>query len=338
MYFTNVQWLPHINRNDDNMRGRIASALEGLGTPIPGYPEGHYKYHNSYSFYNSRQPVPDTPPFTEEQAAYALEKIEEAIRNRDYEGWSRVGLSKWTRPWDVVPELRQFSVPEGDFGVGIEVEMGFKSTEDAAYFCNWMKDWKYVTFDYEGGDYPIEATFPPMLYSEMNNRSLPFRYLRKLTKEKDRVFEHRENDCVGTHINVSKGGITNYNPDGRLGDLNRALKELTGNKDLSTKYFGRRPYGLAFNQGRYIEFKLFNSQLSDKRLRQYIDMAVSLVELVVGKLDTTIDAKAVHIALEEGFCKSLKVKPVVEEVTTERKMDTFEAGPYMYDVPVALAA
>ena len=55
---------------------------------------------------------------------------------------------------------------------------------------------------------------------------------------------------------------------------------LTNEQHL--KYFGRRPYGYGHDQVTHIEYKLFNSQLDPKRLRQYIDIAVSLTKLVAG--------------------------------------------------------
>lgn len=347
MYFTHMQWLPYINGGGTvdsydraHERRYIALALELADTPIPGYPTGFAEWQRRFRI-NWNIEAPEAPPFTAEQAEFALANIELAIRNREWDKFKHLCLSKWTRPWEVVPELKQFKAPKGDYGVGIEIEMGFNSDKDATFFCEYMKDWKNVTFDREGGKYPIETTFPPTIYSEINSRYLPFRYLRYLTKNKDRVYKHDETAAVGTHINVSKGGITNYNPNGRLTDLNNCLKNIIKNNDLNIKYFGRRPYGLAFNQGKWVEFKLFNSQLSDKRLRQYIDIAVSLIDLVVGKTDTPMTLQNVHIALEEGFCKSLKTKPVVDPKDTEglETMPRVQSyAPHYIIPPVAEAA
>jgi hypothetical protein len=73
------------------------------------------------------------------------------------------------------------------------------------------------------------------------------------------------------------------------------------------RYFGRAPYDYCFGQGlnwtdgscRWVEFKLFNSQLEPARLQQYVDEAVSLVKLMMS--DQDINAHTVHIALEEGY-------------------------------------
>jgi hypothetical protein len=320
MYFTGAQFMPYINSmerwNNADQRFTMAAALEGAGTPIPGYPTGFAEWQKTTAsiYYSSkRPPKPEAPEFTLEQATFVVEKIEEQIRSRNVNNdnfrYLSPTLYKWIRPWDVVPELKTFKVPKNDYGVGIEVEMGFRSVKDAQFFCDFMKDWKHVTFDFEGGDVPIETTFPPMIYSEMNSRSLPFRYLRHLEKNKERVHPHFHESGVGTHLNVSKGGVTNYNPDNRLHLLNNRLQELINNSyDLALKYFGRRPYGLAFNQGKWVEFKLFNSVTDQKRLRQYIDIAVSLIALVLDEDKKPITAQNVHIALEEGFCKSLREK------------------------------
>ena len=50
-----------------------------------------------------------------------------------------VDLWKWYRPWDVVPKLRDFQAPEGDYGIGVEVEMGFRSERAAQTIANKSK-------------------------------------------------------------------------------------------------------------------------------------------------------------------------------------------------------
>ena len=50
------------------------------------------------------------------------------------------GVGKWYRPWFVVPKLRDFAPPEGDYGIGVEIELGFNTLEDAKFVANKVKN------------------------------------------------------------------------------------------------------------------------------------------------------------------------------------------------------
>ena len=212
-------------------------------------------------------------------------------------------VAKWYRPWDVVPKLRNFQVPEGDYGIGVEVEMGFRSGSDARHIANLVKNWRYIAVDIEGGDYPIEATFPPALYSKLSSKTQVFRYLKLLRDNIDRVYQHRENSFVGTHINVSKGGVTYYN----FSKVNQMYYLLIGmrnqpqHRELCNKYFGRNPYGGVYDRGGYLEYKLFNSTTDGKALKRYINIAVALTDLIDS--DQEITEESVFAACELGYNK-----------------------------------
>jgi hypothetical protein len=211
-----------------------------------------------------------------------------------------VDLYKWHRPWDVVPKLREFSAPEGEYAVGIEVEMGFNTRADASFIAKKVQHWKYIALDFEGGDEPIEATFPPFLYNKMSSKCQPFRYLKLLSDNADKVEEHSEYDEVGTHVNVSKGGAV-ANTD-RVYAVKSVLEGLS--YDSKCKYFGRRPYGYCNTyggNGKYIEFKLFNSTTDSKVLRKYIHVAVALADIIYGDVDIT--QEVVIAALETAHSK-----------------------------------
>lgn len=211
-----------------------------------------------------------------------------------------IDLYKWHRPWDVVPKLREFSAPEGEYAVGIEVEMGFNSRSDASFIAKKVQHWKYIALDYEGGDEPIEATFPPFLYNKMSSKRQPFRYLKLLTDNLDKVEEHDVDDQIGTHVNVSKGGaVANSN---RAYQLKSILEDFNYAQNL--KYFGRNPYGYCNTyggNGKYIEFKLFNSTTDSKVLRKYIHVAVALADIIYS--DVEITEEVVTAALETAHSK-----------------------------------
>lgn len=238
----------------------------------------------------------------------------EAIVRRDANAYISenvycVYVGKWLRPWDIVPALRNWQAPEGDYGIGVEVEMGFRSLAASRTIADKIKNWKHIAVDTEGGDYPIEATFPPFLYSKMNSKRQPFRYLKLLRDNIGLVQRHAPGAVIGTHINVSKGGVNSYNYN-RIEDMNCVLETLVGarwdntppQRALATKYFGRNPYGFAnCNSGKYLEYKLFNSTTDGKALRRYINIAVSLTELITSTRE--INEESVIAALEAGYTK-----------------------------------
>lgn len=297
MYFSHVQFMAHANREG---QGHIRRGVrwELLGNTDPQYHYANNPVYNTLS----------TDDLTEDEAATYLTAKLEAIANRDSNSRVGMGTGKWHRPWDIVPELKEWSAPVGDYGVGVEVEMGFNTIEAAQQVAHHVKDWEYITLDYEGGDIPIEATFPPVPYSEFSS-SYAMQYLAYLKENEALVYDHYADESVGTHINVSVGG--QRIPSHRVDTMFEVLSDEFYNYELRLKYFGRHPYDFCFAQGsnwtdgtcRWVEFKLFNSQLEPARLQQYVDEAVSLVKLMMS--DEDINYRTVHIALEEGYCKSL---------------------------------
>ena len=243
--------------------------------------------------------------------AKRLRKIKQAILDRDYDAnvydcdyADAISVTKWLRPWDVVPKLKNFWPEADDFGVGVEIEYGFRSNEDAQWIANKVQHWKYITLDYEGGEYPIEATFPPVAYSKLSSRSQALRYCKLLAQESDRVEEHEACYSVGTHVNVSKGGndMSSHSVAYRLDILRRILCELRVRQLF--KYFGRAPYGYGYVRetasGRcFVEWKLFNSTTSAATLKRYINIAVALTDLTYSS--QYISRESVMTALEYGY-------------------------------------
>ena len=210
-------------------------------------------------------------------------------------------VGKWTRPWDVVPAIKNFQAPEGDYGIGIEVEMGFNSLEDAQFIAKTISNWRHIAIDEEGGSYPLEVTFPPFLYSKLSATSQPCRYLQLLNKHIHKVYEHDWNEEVGTHVNVSKGGVIEFDED-RIYQVNDIL-ECDLSEEQEHQFFGRTPYGYGNICGKesVLEWKLFNSVTDYKVLKRYINIAVALTDLVAS--DVEINESAVMNALNNGYNK-----------------------------------
>jgi hypothetical protein len=214
-------------------------------------------------------------------------------------------VTKWVRPWEVPGCGANFTAQPGDFGVGIEVEMGFHTREDAQYIANKVRNWRHVTLDYEGGTYPIEATFPPVSYKKFGPRSQAMRYLSLLQREASRVVRHSTRHQVGTHVNVTKGGINaarGGHAHSRVSDVSNMLFHLSS--DRKVRYFGRIPYGYGYIQGHGgIEWKLFNSTIDPKVLRTYVNIAVALTDHVLSD-DPLCDEAGLIQLLEAAYRKT----------------------------------
>lgn len=274
----------------------------------------NYGHEENIRYVGSREALVtySQEPLTLKECQHILRKVKDAIADRDVNRYQMLG--KWYRPWAVVPELINWRAPAGDFGVGVEVEMGFRDRAAARIVANHIKHWKYVAIDYEGGHDPIEATFAPIRYSKLSSKSQVIRYLKYLNTVRNLVVNHSNNNSVGTHVNVSVGDhvtLNNFGP--RLREVNTQLSnicsrrdqygDMTGTSESARKYFGRYPYGWgSLGSSRFIEWKLFNSQLDPKRLVQYIDIAVALTKLVV-TTSIPVTQVAVLAALEEGYNK-----------------------------------
>lgn len=207
---------------------------------------------------------------------------------------------KWYRPWEVVPALRAWQAPVGDWGVGIEIELGFGTYERAQQAARAVQNMKYITLDFEGGPAPIEATFPPCKYSTYGAKSQASRYLKMVGHL---AASHSPTSIIGTHVNVSKGGRAGRPSQHRLQEVNSVLVRL--NTELQTKYFGRRPYGYGYLRGFGVEWKLFNSSTDWRILRRYVDVAVALSDITYGS--GVINQERVVAALETAYNKN-KIK------------------------------
>lgn len=217
---------------------------------------------------------------------------------RDYD--NHIDLHKWIRPWQIIPKLRQFSAPAGDYGIGVELEAGFNSKSDAQAIASKVQHWRNITLDFEYGiTNPIEATFPPFLYSKMSSKCQPFRYAKLLSQQDSGVRQHTAGEEVGCHINVSKGGV--ISPSYRRVYSMADILECNLTRDEKNKYFGRQPYGYCYDEEHYVEFKLFNSTTDSKVLRRYIHIAVALADIIYGEQEIT--DSLVRAALSTAYNK-----------------------------------
>lgn len=254
--------------------------------------------------------LPYNARVTKKQFSKYLGVVKQAIVDRQHtietDTGDEITISKWYRPWVVVPALRNYEAPLGEYAVGIEIEFGFRSQDASRLVAEHIANWRYVALDYEGGSNPIEATFAPVEYNKFNGNSQASRYLKFLHTNRHLVTQHGLYSMVGTHINVSKGGAR---PDASRRILaNSYMSDLSADQKL--KYFGRStPYAYTRQgDGNYVECKMFNSVTDWKRLRQYVDIAVSICDLIYSSRH--ISATSVLRALEAGYNKRNKAANV----------------------------
>lgn len=244
--------------------------------------------------------------FTKRAVARIHKRAIEAVMSRESDTYYEEGgkeyytdVWKWYRPWDVVPSLKSWQAPAGDFGVGIEIELGFDSRRHVNSIMKAVRHWKYITMDFEGcGDYPIEATFPPVCYSKFSPKSQACRYLKLVD---GKALEHDEEEMVGTHINVSVGGRAHRDNAARRQSVNSIIEYYHNGfgAEHQEKYFGRRPYGGIRTAGTHYECKMFNSVTDWKVLRRYVDISIELIKLI--ESEEVINASSVIAACERGY-------------------------------------
>ena len=248
-------------------------------------------------------------PITRKRAAKVLSEIKQAIVDReddyDLNRHYSINVGKFARPWHVVDKLRNFRPPQGDYGIGVEVEYGFNSHSDATDVVMHIKNWRHIAVDKEGWPNGIETTFAPTLYSKMNKKSQCFRYLDYLRANLGKVHPHDPSSTIGTHVNVSAHERLSSARCHRV----RSTIEYMGHA-TKERFFGRpQPYGAGVVRPttgghNYIEWKLFNSTTDSKKLREYINVAVSLTKLVEG--NDIINMETVTQACERGLLGRVK--------------------------------
>lgn len=248
--------------------------------------------------------IPGTTQPCKKRVRAHVRSLKAAIVNRQTAvRWA----AKWLRPWDVVPALRNYQAPDGQFAVGVEVEMGFNDRNAVRAVASHIQHWKHITLDNEGGNYPLEVTFPPVVYSKFGRRCQVANYLRYLnsTDHVNRA-ELEQSAYIGTHVNISKGGntIPVATMQSRCATMNTVLPNSTHSLggEIKRRYFGRDiPYGYSVWQGHYVEFKMFKSSTDFTAMKRYVNIAVALADLLYS--DRRINNDSIREALELGYNK-----------------------------------
>ena len=273
--------------------GGALSVETRSGAPLSG--PNDYGYIGRYYSYTS-----NTGYITRENAKRVVAQFKQAM-----ESSGNVWASKYIRPWQFTtrtfPAIRQMRM-------GVEIELGFRSSEARRAARNWLLGVTDAVFDCEGaGQYPLEATFAPCAFNALlHPKSKVLQYLDFV---RESTVSHSREAQVGTHINLSTTAIAStsnrtpnlvaraceqirawflndayceYEPMESIRDI---VHPATGHHSLSevrNKLFGRNPYGGAYhhyghrgNPG-WIELKLFNSTTDTATFKHYTRVAAAI--------------------------------------------------------------
>lgn len=238
-----------------------------------------------------------------------IDKAYDKYRQQIIDGYH----GKPARPWEIIDITR--GLDKDAVWVGIEIEMGFKDTYTMKRTREYILDnFDYVTCDIEGGEFPVEATFPPVEVGKLfTSDSYLTQYYNDVLSKRGAATKHSPQDWVGTHVNISTPKYRN-NPDSAWSNamscVDEALEHIgvgenaynfrsvstySGDAKVCQQLFGRVPYsGINPNSGRsgkWIELKLFNSTTDFEVLQWYVKVSELIAKLIDDDDITTTKAE-----------------------------------------------
>lgn len=245
--------------NDESFRAELSSAM-GLG------------YYNRREMAQTLQQGNINREAALEVYAYAREYL---VSNGFYD-------YKALRPWDWDRNALT-SLDPNQAWWGFEFETGYESEEDRATMIRFAWDaFDGMCFDAEGeGGVYSEVTFSPAERSKfLDGTADAFKFMQYLN-DNPQLVNNTGYSMVGTHLNLSVPWARN-NPT-----KNRDLEYLLNNTLHKIPfgrytYFGRETlYGGAFDQGTYVELKLFRTTYSMEQFQRYIKSADALTRIAL---------------------------------------------------------
>ena len=195
---------------------------------------------------------------------------------------------KALRPWEVTDLYS--NLDQSKAWIGWEVETGWCSSNNRGRVINkFLNTYNHVCTDDEGYGYGVELTWCPKEVDYWDASSPdklhPLLFVASCADEYI-ADEHRPNNMVGTHANVSTPASRSLSPAHmRLlcSALNYGLREMSD--DEKEEVFGRdKLYAGFFVRGdddnAWLEGKLFNSTYDEAVAKEYIRAGARLVEVV----------------------------------------------------------
>lgn len=224
--------------------------------------------------------------FTIENAKKALEYI----RDR-----AKVGNFPWykgMRPHNNIPEIVNFKVPKGDYSIGVEIEHRMANQKAREEAIDFIFDMDYVCLDSDGGGALLEATFPPILLSEIDEKWNACRWLDFLKKNKS-VATSDPTDYVGIHVNIGSSTYKGMSHDNF--NTKRVVIATMFTAKEAIRYFGRNAVGMHPQSNgvtNWVEMRMFHTTDDSKTLLWYVVAARILMDWVEDKISNK-DLKAI---------------------------------------------
>lgn len=255
---------------------------------------------------------------TLEQAEAGIAALKDGITFVD--GYT---FSKWHRPWESYRSAEELpnrlKLNRDKVWVGVEIEIGARSAADMHSIRQYLlNNFEFVTADREGGPFPIEATFPPC---EMGKLLAKDSYISRYYADvltTDQVVTHASNAFVGTHFNISTPYTRRVSAVTLAENSNVLINMLVTESNAATpsgnsrhgsgtlvhKLFGRYPYGAAYNHGKFVEYKLFNSTHNPEHFAWYARVMKALIKGADERRFTAADIASRMAALRRLAAKS----------------------------------
>ena len=256
---------------------------------------------------------------TLEQAEAGIAALKDGITFVD--GYT---FSKWHRPWESYRSAEELpnrlKLGRDKVWVGVEIEIGASSAANMHSIRQYLlNNFEFVTADREGGQFPIEATFPPC---EMGKLLAKDSYISRYYADvltTDQVVAHASNALVGTHFNISTPYTRRVNAGNLADNSNTLITMLIAESNAATpsgnarhnaagtlvhKLFGRYPYGVAYSHGKFAEYKLFNSTRNPEHFAWYARVMKALIKGADERRFTSADIASRMVALRRLAAKS----------------------------------
>lgn len=273
-------------------------------------PKTDLKHVNHDAVYKLRRIAADNNMALESKTTLTI-KDAEAVLNKVAElaVEGKFPLYKTMRPHDIVPSIRDFKPKKGDYGVGIEYELRPVNQAARKAIIDFVRDMPYVTADSDGGGSLLEITFPPINVSDIDVNTWGPTMLAAYLRDNKLVDEQfMRSHAVGIHVNLSN--------DSNNGNWSRAFMYGAdyGPPLLSEKlhkFYGRRPYGGANNQGKFVEFKMFQSLPDPNWIMWCVNAAIILEKCAqesIKRKQPRVLVGDVATALSEGWDSFFNVK------------------------------
>lgn len=229
----------------------------------------------SYDYYdNPFAKLPES--FTMEHVEKFLDAFHTGIAEGKFPAW------KALRPWGIVDMSAKLD--ENKPWIGWEIETGWNNPASRnRVMAKFLNENHHVAVDSEGPEYGAELTWAPANNGEYEGKHPLLFVCDVAAEEGENRYEHESFEHVGTHVNVSTPSSRKLNPEqmGAVANaLNLALVDEFSFDDFE-EVFGRgEMYGGFFNQGKWIEGKLFNTTYDAGEAKGYMLVAKRLADAV----------------------------------------------------------